>query len=272
MAKRAFILLLAACLLSMAGCAAVSGPEVDIPPEMERLLLERGYPAGLLDRLIPQQRESLYSLALETGCRYLASTDGTELQGGEGSAAPDLELVLSCTTVFLAGRERYERLYVTAMYEWTELPGLRFEDEIGVRWDHKLFAYGGGFESNDYFLRNNSEWVRASTYDAAAKLAQGGLGIFTTLTATDVNDEDIGLVGGLRGDVTFELIPNNGYRMGCLPDESTQIQAEYTHNKMFPSLSFALSGSGLGVSVSGGLLTDSTTDLATIRYTELNDY
>ena len=31
MAKRAFILILAACLLSMAGCAAVSGPEVDIP-------------------------------------------------------------------------------------------------------------------------------------------------------------------------------------------------------------------------------------------------
>lgn len=251
MAKRAFILILAACLLSMAGCAAVSGPEVDIPWEMERLLLERGYPAGLLDRLIPQQRESLYSLALETGCRYLASTEGTELHGGEGSAAPDLELVLSCTTVFLAGRERYERLYVTAMYEWTELPGLRFEDEIGVRWDPKLFAYGGGFESNDYFLRNNSEWVRASTYDAAATLAQGGLGTFAELTATDVNDADIGLVGGLRGDVTFELFPAVGYRMGSAGgDITTMITAEYEHGWLHPGSSWAA---------------------ATLKYAELDD-
>ena len=50
------------CFLSFTGCAAHSGPEADIPQAMEQLLLERGYPAALIDGLIPQQLERLYTL------------------------------------------------------------------------------------------------------------------------------------------------------------------------------------------------------------------
>ena len=132
------------------------------------------------------------------------------------------------------------------------MPLNRSEDAITASWDPDLLTYDGGFERNDYFLRNNSEWVVSETSTRPAKLTQGALGTFTALTSTDVNDEDIGLVGGLKGDVSFELVPNDSYSMGYLPGENvTAIACEYTHNKL--------------------LLTDYAIAHADIEYTELDD-
>ena len=70
------------------------------------------------------------------------------------------------------------------MYEWLELPLNRLEDAITASWDPDLLTYDGGFERNDYFLRNNSEWVTAGTSTRPAKLAQGALGTFAALIMT----------------------------------------------------------------------------------------
>lgn len=103
------------------------------------------------------------------------------------------------------------------------MPLNRSEDAITASWDSSLLTYDGGFERNDYFLRNNSEWVVSETSTRPAKLTQGALGTFTALTSTDVNDEDIGRVGGLKGDVSFELVPNDSYSMGYLPGEMLRL-------------------------------------------------
>ena len=219
---------------------------------MEQLLLERGYPAALIDGLMPQQLERLYTLVRENDCHYCGAPQAAQPPCETGGSGLSFDVIPSCSTVFINGQTRYTRFYFTIVYEWLELPLNRLEDAITASWDPGLLTYDGGFERNDYFLRNNSEWVTTGTSTRPAKLAQGALGTFTALTSTDVNDEDIGLVGGLKGDVSFELVPNDSYSMGYLPGENvTAIACEYTHNKL--------------------LLTDYAIAHADIEYTELDD-
>ena len=246
------LLLAACCFLSFTGCAAHSGPEADIPQAMEQLLLERGYPAALIDGLIPQQLERLYTLVRENDCHYCGAPQAAQPPCETGGSGLYFDVIPSCSTVFINGQTRYTRFYFTIVYEWLELPLNRLEDAITASWDAGLLTYDGGFERNDYFLRNNSEWVTAGTSTRPAKLAQGALGTFTALTSTDVNDEDTGLVGGLKGDVSFELVPTDSHSMGYLPGENvTAVACEYVHGKL--------------------LLTDYAIAHADIGYTELDD-
>ena len=149
---------------------------------MEQLLLERGYPAALIDGLIPQQLERLYTLVRENGCHYCGAPQAAQPPCETGGGGLYFDVIPSCSTVFINGQTRYTRFYFTIVYEWLELPLNRLEDAITASWDPGLLTYDGGFERNDYFLRNNSEWVTAGTSTRPAKLAQGALGTFTALT------------------------------------------------------------------------------------------
>ncbi len=151
---------------------------------MEQLLLERGYPAALIDGLIPQQLERLYTLVRENGCHYCGAPQAAQPPCETGGGGLYFDVIPSCSTVFINGQTRYTRFYFTIVYEWLELPLNRLEDAITASWDPGLLTYDGGFERNDYFLRNNSEWVTADTSTRPAKLAQGALGTFAALIMT----------------------------------------------------------------------------------------
>lgn len=174
--KKILSLILAVLLLfTIASPCLAAEATVD---EIDAALIERGYPASVLDNLDPVQKQDIYN---DEDLIYLDSfslsysesstnTDNSTIQPYGQISTSDLELwfVLSMTT---DADNLLNELSVHFYYEWLNMPIFRFQDPIAVSWDSNKFRLlDDSFEKTDmfsgYFLDplNNYNIIQINDY------------------------------------------------------------------------------------------------------------
>lgn len=238
--------------------------------EMKSFLVERNYPLDYLNTLIPQQIEVLYLTAYENDGYFYGLSEKSDIVpfGNIPTNQLDFRVVHTFTSVKRNGVTYFTKFFVTINYEWTKLPVARGIDAITVNWDSDLLKYDGGFVSYDYAQSYTTDWITYKTWYAPKDLDQGGLGIDTYIDYGELMGDSYINACGLKGTVTFSLVPETSYSMSIDPGYSkTNINATYTHNKnpLGGSLSFTHI-SGFGIAVAPGVLQDSISAPTDILY------
>lgn len=241
--------------------------------DMKQSLQQRDYPADYLDSLIAPQIETLYEIiANDKNARFYSvenkimstnENEGSLTRGNIPTSELDYQIALTLSTAYYGNIQYITKVYVTITYNWLKLPFFRLDDAIAVNWDSSVLGYvDNSFKEYNYGKTSNSNtWTTYRTVNAASKLTQGGLGTFASLNLQNAT--------GLRGTVSFQLMPKSGFSMGCVPDGSaTTINAQYVHNKSsFTGASFGVTDSS--VVTNARRLTDSMSKSSVISYSAM---
>lgn len=239
------ILLIAFFLTIVTPCFAV-----DIPGNVDAILIERGYPEDAVSRLAYDQKMMLYQdshwyYAGSTSIGYSENQNNTGPQRTAQLSVADLTLYFDLYYNVYEGT--LEQIFVQFYYIWNNIPFCRFQDSIAISWDETKFRLkDDGFYKADkysgfFVYENEVTWM----YDEIHSLETGyanaspsGVSWYADLKG------NVGVtVTELYGYGYFFLVPAHGVTV--YEGDTSTLYAHYVHPTVSLGASIAVSSYGV---------------------------